>query len=257
MLRWFLWISLLPLLISSPSQSVCATQDTCIALTTPQERYLPHPAAWTIPATLIGAGVVCLRQLGLVGVNETTRDWFKGPEGSFKYVDDIAQFVPTAAVCGMHLWGLQGRSSQRVFWEAGVVSFASMAMVVNTVKWIEISRRPDRSAWNSFPSGHTATAFVGAELLRVEYGVRYPWVAVGGYTMAIGTGLLRIHHDRHWLGDVLAGAGIGIASVWLGYYVQPYVDRALCWLIPPMRREALTLSFSSTSGLGLGLRYRF
>lgn len=29
--------------------------------------------------------------------------------------------------------------------------------------------RPDGSAKNYFPSGHTATAFMGAELLRKEY----------------------------------------------------------------------------------------
>jgi membrane-associated phospholipid phosphatase len=61
-------------------------------------------------------------------------------------------------------------------------------------------------------------AFTGAELLRREYGEEYPWVAVAGYAVAIAVGAMRICNNRHWLGDVLAGAGLGIMSVTLVYW---------------------------------------
>lgn len=61
-------------------------------------------------------------------------------------------------------------------------------------------------------------AFTGAELLRREYGKEYPWVAVAGYAVAVLVGAMRVYNNRHWVGDVLAGAGIGIASVTLVYW---------------------------------------
>ena len=73
---------------------------------------------------------------------------------------------------------------------------------------------------NSFPSGHTYIAFVGAETLRKEYGEEYPWLAVAGYAVATLVGTMRIYNDRHWAGDVLAGAGLGILSVNITYWIS-------------------------------------
>lgn len=78
--------------------------------------------------------------------------------------------------------------------------------------------RPDNSRYNSFPSGHTFVVFTGAEILRREYGEDYPWIAVAGYTVAIIVGAMRIYNNRHWLGDVCAGAGLGILSTTLVYW---------------------------------------
>ena len=79
--------------------------------------------------------------------------------------------------------------------------------------------RPDGSACNSFPSGHTFVAFTGAEIIRREYGKEYPWIAVAGYTVAVLVGAMRIYNNRHWAGDVLAGAGLGMLSVTLTYWI--------------------------------------
>ena len=37
-----------------------------------------------------------------------------------------------------------------------------------------------------------------------------PWYAVGGYAVATFTGVMRVLNNRHWISDVLSGAGIGI-----------------------------------------------
>ena len=89
---------------------------------------------------------------------------------------------------------------------------------LNAFKYGFAKERPDNSAHNSFPSGHTFTAFVGAEIIRREFGKEYPWLAVAGYTVATLVGLMRIHNNRHWAGDVLAGAGLGILSTTLVYW---------------------------------------
>ena len=67
------------------------------------------------------------------------------------------------------------------------------------------------------------TAFMGAEILRREYGEEYPGIAIAGYTVATGVGLMRIYNNRHWASDVLAGAGIGILSASLTYWLAPYL----------------------------------
>lgn len=73
--------------------------------------------------------------------------------------------------------------------------------------------RPDGSNNKSFPSGHTATAFMAATMLHKEYGGRSPWYSIAGYSMATVTGVSRMLNNKHWLSDVLVGAGIGILGV--------------------------------------------
>lgn len=88
-------------------------------------------------------------------------------------------------------------------------------------------RRPDHSAANSFPSGHTALAAAGAELLRLEYGSTSVWIPVAGFTVTAATGLLRIYNDRHWLGDVLAGAAIGLLSADISCWLNGKIESLL------------------------------
>ena len=98
-----------------------------------------------------------------------------------------------------------------------------MASVVNTIKYTAHVRRPDKSNYKSFPSGHTATAFMAAMMMHKEYGDRSPWYSISAFTVATATGISRILNNRHWLSDVLAGAGIGILSTELGYYLADLI----------------------------------
>ncbi len=87
--------------------------------------------------------------------------------------------------------------------------------------------RPDGSNYLSFPSGHTANAFTGASLLDREFSSVSPWIPLGGYAMATSTGILRMTNDKHWLSDVLVGAGIGLLSTEIAYQVYPWLTRKL------------------------------
>jgi membrane-associated phospholipid phosphatase len=87
--------------------------------------------------------------------------------------------------------------------------------------------RPDGSAYNSFPSGHTATAFANAEFMRMEYKDVSPWYGIAGYAVATGTGLLRMYNNKHWFNDVVAGAGFGIAGTRLAYWLYPKIQHSL------------------------------
>lgn len=57
---------------------------------------------------------------------------------------------------------------------ADAIGALGTATIVLSVKSVVQRMRPDGSTANSFPSGHTATAFLGAELFNLEYGADYP-----------------------------------------------------------------------------------
>jgi membrane-associated phospholipid phosphatase len=70
----------------------------------------------------------------------------------------------------------------------------------------------------SFPSGHTTSAFAAAAAVTAETGTWWPkstWVVgplmYGGATMV---GLSRMYHNKHWASDVVLGAAIGTFSGW-------------------------------------------
>lgn len=68
----------------------------------------------------------------------------------------------------------------------------------------------------SFPSGHTTTAFAAAAAVTSEVHRRWPkytwYVAPVLYVGATLGGLSRMYHNRHWASDVALGAGIGTFS---------------------------------------------
>lgn len=133
-------------------------------------------------------------------------------------VDNYIQYLPALTPVVLNLCGVESRHpfGKMLMLEGG--SYLLGLGWVEALKYFVGIQRPDFSAFNSFPSGHTFTAFTGAEILRREYGQEYPWIAVAGYTVATLVGLMRIYNNRHWAGDVLAGAGIGILSVTLVYW---------------------------------------
>ncbi len=133
-------------------------------------------------------------------------------------IDNYTQYLPLALSIGLKIGGVESRSDWPRYWASAAASAAIMAGLVNGIKYTASEMRPDGSTRNSWPSGHTATAFLAATILHKEYGLtRSPWYTVGAYTIATATGVMRVLNNRHWISDVLSGAGIGILSVELGY----------------------------------------
>ena len=100
-----------------------------------------------------------------------------------------------------------------------------MGSTVNIIKLTGNEMRPDGTSNNSFPSGNTATAFMGAELLYQEYKEVSIWYGVAGYAVVAGTGFFRMYNNRHWLTDISAGAGIGILSTKIAYWIHPIIKK--------------------------------
>ena len=133
-------------------------------------------------------------------------------------IDNYTQFSGIAMTVGLKMAGVESRSSWPRLAASSLTSYAIMAGFVNSIKYTASELRPDGSTHNSWPSGHTATAFVGATILHKEYGLtRSPWYSIAGYSLATATGVMRVLNNRHWISDVLSGAGIGILSTELAY----------------------------------------
>lgn len=150
-------------------------------------------------------------------------------EGFRHSYDDFLQYSPAAATILLKACGVESRHSWGRMLTADAIGFATMTALVNAGKYSARQLRPDHSTRNSFPSGHTATAFAAATMLHKEYGEASPWYSIAGYGAATITGISRILNNRHWISDVIAGAGIGIISMELGYYLTGLIfkDRGI------------------------------
>ena len=142
-------------------------------------------------------------------------------------LDDKLQYAPAASVYTLDLMGVKSRNNLLDRTALYLISNSIMGISVNYLKGKTDRLRPSGTNSHSFPSGHTATAFVGAEFMMQELGETSPWYGYAGYTMATATGALRMMNDKHWLSDVLAGAGIGILSTKLTYLAYPWIKTKL------------------------------
>ena len=143
--------------------------------------------------------------------------------------DYYLQYVPAAADIGLGLLGVKSRNPLPDRLIAAGVGYIAEAIMVNSIKFVIREERPDGSAYNSFFSGHSATAFLGAELVRHEYG--WGWGAAA-YTVATSVAVLRVYHKRHYWWDTVAGAGCGILSANIGYWTLKPVKRLFGIEIP-------------------------
>lgn len=174
---------------------------------------------------------------------------------SFRHhYDDYLQYSPAIVMLGLKAAGVQGRSSWGRMAVSDAFSVGLMAVTVNLLKSTSDVKRPDGSGHNSFPSGHTATAFMTATMLHKEYGLtRSPWFSIGAYSVATATAISRQLNNKHWMSDVLAGAGIGILSTELGYYFADLIFKDKGILTPNLQEQPYSdMSKPSFFGLYVG-----
>ena len=172
-------------------------------------------------------------------------------------IDNYTQFFGPVMATGLKIAGVEGRSDWGRYLASTAMSYGFMALFVNSIKYTAKEMRPDGSTRNSWPSGHTATAFVGATILHKEYGLtRSPWYSVAGYGVATATGVMRVLNNRHWVSDVLSGAGVGIMSGELAYAMSDLIFKGKGLLRGDAISECSIIDhpsfFSISMGLGLG-----
>ena len=179
--------------------------------------------SFILPGALIALGTWGNENDWFVGRNKDIRDELQEDKHSSIIIDDYTQFAPFAATYALGAFGIKAKHTfkQRVI--VGCIAVGISQLFVQSLKYTVKTERPDHSKRNSFPSGHTTMAFVGAEMLWQEYKDYSPWIAYSGYAVAAGTGFLRMYNNRHWLSDVIAGAGFGMLSTKLAYWLYPKI----------------------------------
>ena len=141
----------------------------------------------------------------------------------FRYhVDDYLQHFPIVVVYGLNGLGVKSKNDFANRTAILIKSEMMVGILTFSLKRVTAVPRPDTGELTSLPSGHTAQAFATATFLAKEYGHKSIWYSIGGYTMATGVGAMRVMNNRHWVSDVLVGAGIGILSTNLVYLTHQY-----------------------------------
>tara|TARA_R110002167_G_scaffold127760_4_gene309527 strand:+ start:850 stop:1605 length:756 start_codon:yes stop_codon:yes gene_type:complete len=177
-----------------------------------------------IPTALLTYGVIGIESDAIKNVDGKIKEEVNEHIDEKFTIDDFSQYAPALGVYGLNALGIEGKHN---FKERTIIlasSYILMSSSVLGLKSIVRAERPDGSSRNSWPSGHTATAFMGAEFLWQEYKDVSIWYGVTGYVIAAGTGAFRIYNDRHWFSDVASGAAIGILSTKIGYWIYPFLN---------------------------------
>lgn len=170
------------------------------------------------PLVLVGVGTLGATVHALKRLNVKVRDYLQQDNPRNLCLDDYMQYAPALSVYALNLCGVRG---EHRFVDRTIIlatAYLTMSVLVTGLKYTADVERPDGHNRHSFPSGHTATAFLGAEFLRMEYRDK-PWIAVAGYGVAAATGFMRMYNNKHWLSDVVMGAGIGILSTRVAYWM--------------------------------------
>lgn len=247
MKNFLLAILIFLLALPARADSIAARRDT---VPVDPYRYEFHWRQLALPGALVAVGAFGVRNGWFVRFKTELNDDIAHMRGnSYTKVDNWIQYVPVVGYVGLGAAGVKCKHGIVERLLAGATAYAAMGIMVNVTKRLVDEKRPDSGALNSFPSGHSATVFMGAELVRLEYGWPY---AVCAYTIAGAVGFLRMYNARHWLNDVLAGAGIGILSARIGYWMLPLYQK---WfkLNRPHAPKVAALPFYSPAERGGGL----
>ncbi len=174
--------------------------------------------AGVVPAVLIGYGISTINGHGFYSSYDAKSDinHLFGP-GRHTHVDDFLEFAPYFELGGVLLAGVESRNDRTNLALVILKSEAIMLSSVFVTKSFTKIERPDGSNNQSFPSGHTAQAFLAASIVHTELRDKSQWYGIGAYTIATSVAALRMINDKHWESDVFAGAGFGILSAHLAY----------------------------------------
>lgn len=200
--------------------------DSAFAMSTSAE-YTFRSRELILPGALITIGIGGYFLDGFYGLNKDVNGSMVNLRaGRYLHIDDYLQYLPAVTYLSFGAIGVKGRHSFKERVAVAATAYLTMTALTNAGKYTFREKRPDSNARNSFPSGHTATVFTGAELMRIEYGTK---LGIVSYVVATGVSFLRLYNSRHWVNDVIAGAGIGILSARVGYWMLPLYRKWFGW----------------------------
>lgn len=139
---------------------------------------------------------------------------------SSRHGDALGQWIPNLAYAGgawaSQYWGKSPLGYDRALMMLEASAYAGLVTVALKVT-IREPRPGTSTARNSFPSGHTATAFAFAGVVAAEHGWYY---GVPAMLLATFVGFSRINDNQHRVHDVVGGATVGLTCAYGIYYAH-------------------------------------
>ena len=182
----------------------------------------PLIISYAAPALLLSYGLMSLENKPIRRLDKYISYDVLGTNTNFTTeVDDYFRYLPVIVVYSLNAFGIKGKSN---FIDRSALYLISNLLLSKSVDFLKDKTqrmRPSNTDSRAFPSGHAALAFGAAEFMRLEYKDVSPWYGYAAYAAAATTGAIKIIENAHWLSDVLAGAGVGILSTRVAYYVYP------------------------------------
>jgi len=172
-----------------------------------------------------------------------------GNEYEYK-IDDYIQYAP---VVELYLADMLGAKSKNHWFDQTkylLISQLFSSSITHGLKQITKKTRPNGSEF-SFPSGHTTFAFTNATVLKNEFEESSFLLAYSGYSFALTTGVFRMLNNKHWLSDVLVGAGIGILATEIVYYFEPLKS------FNPFKKSKNVSILPQINSTGYGIYYSY
>ena len=247
-------LSLLLLLASafSPLSAQEAAESVAVPQTASVVEYKFKPTSLILPASLIAVGAAGSAIDGM-------KDYHL-----FSRKDSVTQIkVDNYLEWGMLGWvfvcDLMGKEKHRWTDQLALVALGEVinAGLTRGIKVLVDERRPDGGV-HSFPSGHTANVFLGAHIAYKEFKESNLWLAYSGYAVGLFVAGSRVYNNRHWVSDVVAGAGFGILSAELSYLIYFPIRNAIAQRINLRASKRLVVTPTiQTDGGGFYLSYSF
>ncbi len=170
-----------------------------------------------LPTSLCVTGIIVKE----TGFRKDFQEDIQGAGWHFNtHIDDYTQYVPMVELLTADL--CYSKSKNEIFQQAKNLAISQLltGIIVTTLKYTTKVTRPDGTP-HSFPSGHTTYSFTGATALYLEYKDSNTILAYSGFGFSTATGMLRVVNNRHWISDVLVGAGIGMLTTKITWYLNP------------------------------------
>lgn len=217
--------ALRPVAAQTPTAPPLAAPDTLHKFQDPTSVAAPRQPwyqsklfkATIVPAILIGYGASTINDRGWYSSYDAQRDIQRNFPNFHTRVDDFLIIAPYFELGAVALFGVESQHDRLNTVLLIAKSEIIFAVLTTTLKRTTRVLRPDGTTRNSFPSGHTAQAFLAASIVHNEFRDRSQWYGIGAYTIATSVAALRMLNNRHWQSDVVAGAGVGILSAHLAY----------------------------------------
>ena len=169
------------------------------------------------PVALVGIGALGVGENSpMRGINLAIKDGlYEASKGVKLRFDDYVQYVPVAFYLTLDFMGLEAKHSFGERVAVAAVTYIAVTALSQSIKHIVREPRPDTGSRNSFPSGHTTTAFASAVALWLENRK----IGLPAIVFSVIVAVSRLYFQVHYLTDVLAGAVSGILFALLAYYL--------------------------------------